>query len=177
MRLRGAAGAAAGAALALAAATGCTSPASSASADGRPTAEAGLRNPDPEVRQAYDAYWAAWLAANRTPDPADPALERVATGTQLAELRENLAHSRTAGQVLLGEVGHRVEGVSDAGPGRLVLHDCIDLDRWLIHDARTGRPVDQLGDKPTQLGAFTLKREGEGGPWRVASLRVIGENC
>ncbi|AXE22162.1 hypothetical protein C0216_00750 [Streptomyces globosus] len=177
MRLRGAGGAAACAALALAAATGCTSPESSASADGRPSAEAGLRNPDPEVRQAYDAYWAAWLTANRTPDPADPALERVATGTQLAELRENLAHSRTAGQVLLGEVGHRVEGVSDVGPGQLVLHDCIDLDRWLIHDARTGRPVDQLEDKPTQLGAFTLKREGEGGPWRVASLRVIGENC
>ncbi|MEU2389425.1 hypothetical protein [Streptomyces sp. NPDC007369] len=180
-RLRGRAaraGAAVAAALASALLAGCSSaPAPSAPAGGTAAGAPALQPPSPEVRQAYDAYWAAWLAANRTPDPQDPAIERVATGRQLQELRDNLAHSRSAGQVLLGEVGHRIDGVESPGPRSLILHDCVDLDRWLIHDTRTGRPVDQLQDKPSQMGAFTLTRENEGEPWRVSSLQVIGENC
>ncbi|NXY98094.1 hypothetical protein HYE82_27740 [Streptomyces sp. BR123] len=180
MRLRPAACAvpAVAAILASALITGCsTAPAPPSAPAGGTAAAPALQPPSPEVRQAYDTYWTTWLAANRTPDPQDPAIERVATGSQLQELRDNLAHSRSAGQVLLGEVGHRVDGVESPGPRSLILHDCVDLDRWLIHDARTGEPIDQLKDKPSQMGAFTLTRENEGDSWRVSSLQVIGENC
>ncbi|MFD7624543.1 hypothetical protein ACFV7Q_00605 [Streptomyces sp. NPDC059851] len=169
---------AATAALASALVAGCGSaPAPTAAAGGATASAPALQAPSPEVRQAYDTYWATWLAANRTPDPQDRAIERVAAGRQLQELRDNLAQSRSAGQVLLGEVGHRIDGVESPGPRSLVLHDCVDLDRWLIHDARTGEPIDQLKDKPSQMGAFTLTRESEGDPWKVSSLQVIGENC
>ncbi|MFJ9644253.1 hypothetical protein [Streptomyces sp. NPDC101206] len=169
---------AAAAALAAALVAGCdTTPAPSTAGGTTAAAAPALQPPSPEVRQAYDTYWATWLAANRMPDPQDPAIERVATGNQLQELRDNLSHSRSAGQVLLGEVGHRIDGVESPGPRSLVLHDCVDLDRWLIHDARTGERIDQLEDKPSQMGAFTLTRDSDGGPWRVSSLQVIGENC
>ncbi|WP_327362141.1 hypothetical protein [Streptomyces sp. NBC_01296] len=163
------------AALVLVLTTGCTVD-SAASPAGADTGSA-LEPPSPDVQQAYDTYWATWLAANRAPDPQDPAVERVATGPQLQELRDNLAQSKTHGQVLLGEVGHRIDGVEAPGAQTRILHDCVDLDRWLIHDAKTGQPIDQLQDKPTQMGAFTLTREKEGAPWKVSSLEVLGENC
>ncbi|TDU77033.1 hypothetical protein [Streptomyces sp. KS 21] len=166
------------AALALLLATGCTAQSAGPSASpAGASARSALEPPSPDVQQAYDTYWTTWLAANRAPDPQDPAVERVATGQQLQELRDNLAHSKTGGQVLLGEVGHRIDGVETPGAQTRILHDCVDLDRWLIHDAKTGQPVDQLQDKPTQMGAFTLTREKEGAPWKVSSLEVLGENC
>ncbi|MBT2543410.1 hypothetical protein J7E99_22595 [Streptomyces sp. ISL-44] len=162
--------------LVLALATGCT-----AAASGTPGAVDSPRSsagpPSEDVTRAYDTYWTTWLAANRTPDPQDPGLEQVATGSQLRELRDNLAQSKEAGQVLLGEVGHRVTGMETTGEHTRVLIDCVDLDRWLIHDSATGRPVDQLEDKPSQQGAFTMIREREGAPWKVGSVDVIGENC
>ncbi len=163
-------------ALVLALATGCTAAASGASGAQDPSrSSAGPASAD--VTRAYDTYWTTWLAANRTPDPQDPGLEQVATGSQLRELRDNLAQSKEAGQVLLGEVGHRVTGMETTGEHTRVLHDCVDLDRWLIHDSATGRPIDQLEDKPSQQGAFTMIREREGTPWKVGSVDVLGENC
>ncbi|MFI1282692.1 MULTISPECIES: hypothetical protein [unclassified Streptomyces] len=162
--------------LVLALATGCTKAASGTpGADDPPRSSAGP--PSADVTRAYDTYWTTWLAANRTPDPQDPGLEQVAAGRQLRELRDNLAQSKESGQVLLGEVGHRVTGMETTGEHTRVVHDCVDLDRWLIHDSATGRPIDQLEDKPSQQGAFTMIREREGAPWKVGSVDVLGENC
>ncbi len=161
------------AALALTA-TGCTS---SATGTPRPAATAGgaaLVEPSPDVRQAYDAYWTGWLAAGQKADPDDPSLGQIATGGQLDNMRAMLRHYNEGGKVLRGEVGHRIDGMKVSGEQSRVLQDCVDLDRWLIHDRASGALTDQLKDKPSQLSAFTLVRERLGAPWKVTSVSVLG---
>jgi hypothetical protein len=128
-----------------------------------------LRPLSDDVRQAYLAYWDAWLKANRTSNPDEPSLAEHATSPQLAVLRANLAAARQQHRVTRGTVGHRLEGMEGAGDARWVV-DCIDLDHWLLYDAVTDEPVDQLVDKPLQLAVFALRRHGGG--WWVTSSQV-----
>lgn len=131
-----------------------------------------LRPVHSDVRQAYLAYWDAWLKANVTSDPDEPALAEHAASPQLDILRANLAAARERNQVAKGTVGHRLEGMELVGQERRVV-DCVDLDEWLLYDAVTDEQIDQLIDKPSQLAIFTLKRRG--GTWRVTGLQVAGE--
>ena len=152
---------------ALAVAAGCAvSPPSAGSAC------PALQPVDNELRLAYLAYWKAWLKANVTSDPEEPALTEHAASPQLDILRANLAAARKRNQVAKGTVGHRLEGMEPAGEARRVV-DCVDLDRWLLYDAVTDEQIDQLIDKPSQLAIVTLKRRG--GTWRVTGLQVAGE--
>lgn len=155
---------------ALALAAGCTTSAA------RPSAAAvGPPSPRPvsdDVEQAYLAYWGAWLKASATANPEEPSLARYAASPQLDILRANLAAARQRNQVTRGTVGHRLKGMEPDGSALRVL-DCIDLDRWLYYDATTGRQIQQLVDKPSQLAVFTLRRWH--GTWRVTGSRVVGE--
>ena len=154
---------------ALAVPAGCA--ASPPSAGGSAAGPA-LRPVDSGVRLAYLAYWDAWLKANVTSDPDEPALAEHAASPQLDILRANLAAARKRNQVAKGTVGHRLEGMELVDEDRRVV-DCVDLDKWLLYDAATDEQIDQLIDKPSQLAIFTLKRQG--GTWRVTGLQVAGE--
>ncbi|MCX5377326.1 hypothetical protein [Streptomyces sp. NBC_00091] len=131
--------------------------------------------PAGDVRQAYDTYWADLLAAGQRADPEDPALARSTTGAQLDNMRGMLRRFSEAGQVVRGDVGHRIDGMEITGARSRVLQDCVDLDRWLIYDRASGAPTDQLRDKPSQLSSFTLVTERLGEPWKVTSVVVLGE--
>ncbi|MEU3772181.1 hypothetical protein AB0F11_03010 [Streptomyces sp. NPDC032472] len=155
-------------------ATGCTSSAAGTSPAGGTSSAATLVEPSPDVRQAYEAYWTGLLAAGQKADPDDPSLGQIATGGQLENVRAMLRHYSEGGKVLRGEVGHRIDGMNVSGEQSRVLQDCVDLDRWLIHDRASGEITDQLKDKPSQLSAFTLVRERLGAPWKVTSVSVLG---
>ena len=153
---------------ALAFAAGCATSAAHPS----PAAGLSLRPVSNDVEQAYLAYWDAWLKANATSNPKEPSLARHAISPQLDVLRANLTAARQRNQVTRGAVGHRLQGMeSDSGASRVV--DCIDLDKWLFYDATSGRRIDQLIDKPSQLAIFTLRPWNQ--TWRVSDSRVIGE--
>jgi hypothetical protein len=131
-----------------------------------------LRPVSDDVKRAYMAYWTAWLKANRTSNPHEPSLAEHAAGRQLDLLRANLAAARQRKEVAKGTVGHRLEGMElDGDAGRVV--DCVDLDKWFVYDAVTDKPIEQLIDKPSQLGVFILTRQG--GSWRVTGSQVAGE--
>jgi hypothetical protein len=149
---------------ALAVTAGCTRTPPPAKAAG-----ASLRPLSDDVRQAYLAYWDAWLKANQTSNPDEPSLAAHATSPQLDVLRANLAVARQQHRVTRGVVGHRLVGMEGDGDARRVV-DCIDLDHWLLYDAVTNEQVDQLVDKPLQLAVFALQRHGGG--WRVTSSQV-----
>jgi hypothetical protein len=152
----------------LAVAAGCTT---------GPRSSGGSAGPslDPvagDVRLAYLAYWDAWLKANVTSNPDEPALTEHTASPQLDIVRANLTAARQRNQVAKGTVDHRLVGMERDVEDRRVV-DCVDLDRWLLYDAFTDKQIDQLIDKPSQLAIFTLKRRG--GTWQVTSLRVAGE--
>lgn len=125
-----------------------------------------------QVRADYASYWDAFEEASAAADPDHPPLHRHAGGEQLAALRRNLANARTAHRVTRGSVAHDIRSVTVDGERARVV-DCIDLDRWLYHDSRTGLEVaDQLVDKPERLVAFTLAMAER--RWVVTANRDVG---
>ena len=126
-----------------------------------------------EIRTAYLAYWAAWETANAESDLPDTGLA-AHTGLPLLEtLQANLVAARARHEVTRGAVTHRISGMVPAIAGGYTVVDCIDLDRWLLHDARTGAVLDQLVDKPSQLTLTTMRSDS--GVWKATSLYPQGE--
>ena len=111
-----------------------------------------------QVRSDYLAYWSALLHTSTSENPNDTGLKAHAASTMLATLQYNLALSRRQFLVAKGQVGHDITGISiDAGIATLT--DCVNVDPWLLYDARTGKlKAGQLKARPHQLGVYTLAR-------------------
>ena len=127
-----------------------------------------LASPSAEVNQAYLAYWDAWLEANRLLDPRADQLANHAGEPNLSILRAALAENKRAGLINRGTVGHRIDGILAEGGLRRV-YDCVDLSRWLIHDARTGKPIKQLTDREPFLSIMTMRQIR--GTWKVTDIQ------
>ncbi|MCX4745063.1 hypothetical protein OG455_05910 [Kitasatospora sp. NBC_01287] len=151
-----------------AAVTGCAAPGRPAAPYGVGPAGEALSAPAGDVQQAYLAYWDDWLAANRPGGIPPEQLARHAGDPNLSILRAALADSAKEGHTHTGTVGHRIEGMVADGDLRRI-YDCVDLNRWLITDAATGRPVDQAGARPPQLSVMTLRRID--GDWKVTDIQ------
>jgi hypothetical protein len=131
-----------------------------------------LRPVSPTIASSYDGYWNAWLRANADSDPADPALAQHAANPNLEVLQSSLTSDRRQHEQVRGTVGHAIRGMEPVGKGFRVF-DCVDLTNWVIVNAATGKPVDQLVARPAQLGAFTL--ELIGGTWKVTHGQILGD--
>ncbi|MDH6144272.1 MULTISPECIES: hypothetical protein [Kitasatospora] len=127
-----------------------------------------LSAPSPDVQQAYLAYWDDWLAANRPGGIAPEQLARHADEPNLSILRAALADAAKAGHTHTGQVGHHIEGMVADGELRRI-YDCVDVSRWLITDAATGKPVDQFTGQPPQLSVMTLRQID--GAWKVTDIQ------
>ena len=124
------------------------------------------------IRADYLAYWKAWLAASTTADPEAPALVDRVAGEQLGVLRQSLRQSRDRGIVARGTVTHRIEQVAVEGK-RALLVDCVDLDKWLQYDAKTGALVGrQTIDRPSERARFTLAETPA--RWKVTYVQPLG---
>jgi hypothetical protein len=125
-----------------------------------------------EIGTAYDAYWNAWSHASETSDPDDPDLARHVGNPHLEVLRAALESARQEHTVVHGTVGHSIRGMQNFAAAHRVV-DCVDLTGWLIVDARTGQPIEQLTTRPKQLGAFTLEQAQ--GAWKVTHGQILGD--
>jgi hypothetical protein len=125
-----------------------------------------------DVRAAYLAYWDAWLGASRTSDPDDATLAARTREPNLDVVRSILRDARDRHEIAVGTVTHAIRGMDSFGDARRVV-DCVDVRGWIVLDARTDEPIDQLADRPSQLGAFTLVRDGS--RWTVAYGQILGD--
>jgi hypothetical protein len=144
-------------------ATGSATPATSTTA------------PDPKaaVLAAYQRFWQVWLAANNPPNPNDPRLAEVATGSELRTVQLSIGNKVINGTYtrLPPHARYRHEPtVISTRESRVVIRDCQIDDSQIVVRA-TGRIVN--GDVVTELLTSTVVRFS--GRWRVESVRETRE--
>ena len=123
---------------------------------------------------AYHAFWADVVAASATSDPASPRLAQHATGIELASLRTRLTEDRRAGRVARGAPRLLKTTLAALDGKKATIHDCMDSNHWLFHDAKTGG----LRDKPSgKLYAVTAGMVLDHDVWKVATLDIQEAQC
>lgn len=138
-----------------------------------PTASTTASEPGQQpIVDAYIGYWDARFAANTgTPDPADPALRRYATGAQLeavvAETQENLDAGR-AFQARPNPANYRRVTVVSVNGDSAVVQECF-VDDGLVIDRATGGVLNDTIATHSVRGGLR-KVDGE---WRVASTSLL----
>jgi hypothetical protein len=126
------------------------------------------------VLTAYQAFWSDVVAATATADAASPRLTQHATGAELAALRVRLTANKRTGLVGRGKPRLLKTTLKTVGIKAATIRDCMDSNRWLYYDAKTG----ELRDKPTgKLLAVTAGLVLEGGAWKVATLEIQEARC
>lgn len=124
--------------------------------DSRTTAEAA-------VLSVYRAFWDAVVVAGRTADWQSPRLAEHASGQALQEVRDHYRALRAAGLVDLGTVELHPK-VVDLGARTATVNDCVDVSRFLRHDAKTLEPRETPDLRP-DAGVATLTLID--GVWKV----------
>jgi hypothetical protein len=119
---------------------------------------------DAAVLAAYRAYWDDVVAVGKTANWQSPRLAEHATGQALETLRVHFRTMKRVGLIDLGTVQLRPKVASLRGR-TAVVEDCIDVSRFLLHDADTRQPREQPDLKPDR-GVATLTLTSDG--WKVS---------
>jgi hypothetical protein len=140
-----------------------------------PSTSVGAQPPaNAAVRAAYRGFWDALVTASATSDATFPALAQHATGAELAALRARLAADKRAGLVARGEPQLLETTIARLDAKAATIQDCMDSNRWLFHDAKTGA----LRDKPSRKRyAVTARLVLDHGVWKVATLDFQEARC
>jgi hypothetical protein len=129
---------------------------------------------DERVLAGYAAYWDAAVAAYATNDWRSKKLAAHATGSQLSVVRNELLDNLAERRVARGEPRLFGAKVTSRDGARATVEDCIDANRWLLHDARTGKLKDTPSGKQYRL---TAKLKVEDQSWKVADVTYKEERC
>jgi hypothetical protein len=149
------------------AATGSTAGAPSVTttlADSRAAAETA-------VLSSYRAFWDDVVAAGRKADWQSPRLAAHAAGQALKDVRDHYKALRAAGLVDLGTVALHPKVVNLADKTATV-NDCVDVSRFLRHDAKTLEPRETPDPRP-DAGVATLTLTD--GAWKVTKTTQRGK--
>jgi hypothetical protein len=115
------------------------------------------------VLDSYRAFWDDVVAAGRKADWQSPRLADHAAGQALKQVRDHFKALRAAGLVDLGTVELHPKVVSLAERTATV-SDCVDVSRFLRHDAKTLEPR-ETPDPRLDAGVATLTLTN--GTWKV----------
>jgi hypothetical protein len=116
------------------------------------------------VLAAYRAYWDDVVAVGKTANWQSPRLAQHATGQALEKLRVHFRTMKAVGLIDLGTVQLRPK-VTRLRGRTAVVEDCIDVSRFLLHDAKTRRPRERPDPQPDR-GVATLTLTSDG--WKVS---------
>lgn len=113
---------------------------------------------------AYRAYWADVVAVGKTAAWQSPRLAEHAMGQALQTLRSHFRTMAKLGLIDLGSV--KLDPKVTRLRGRTaVVEDCIDVSRFLLHDAKTRQPREQPDPQPDHgIATLTLTDDG----WKVS---------
>jgi hypothetical protein len=142
-------------------------PATTATTTGSPssstTAADSRAEAETAVLDSYRAFWDDVVAAGRRADWQSPRLADHAAGQALKQVRDHYKALRAAGLVDLGTVELHPKVVSLAERTATV-NDCVDVSRFLRHDAKTLEPRETPDPRP-DAGVATLTLTN--GTWKV----------
>ncbi len=139
-------------------------PSTTGQTDSRVAAETAVLN-------SYRAFWDDVVAAGRKADWQSPRLADHAAGQALKQVRDHYKALQAAGLVDLGTVELHPKVVSLAEQTATV-NDCVDVSRFLRHDAKTLEPR-ETPDPRLDAGVATLTLSG--GVWKVTSTVQKGK--
>ncbi len=117
------------------------------------------------VLSSYRAFWDDVVEAGRRADWQSPRLAQHAAGQALQEVRDHYKALRAAGMVDLGAVELHPK-VVDLGASTATVNDCVDVSRFLRHDAKTLEPRETPDLRP-DAGVATLTLMD--GTWKVTT--------
>ena len=123
---------------------------------------------------AWNGFWADWVEVSKTADYDSPRLADHATGKALRGLRLQLLSYRKRGLVARGTPVRTGTRVVEVRGGTARVSECLDSNRWLAHDARTGQVRGSPNGKTNQVEA-ALRLAG--GRWKVAELTIEETQC
>jgi hypothetical protein len=113
---------------------------------------------------AYRASWADVVAVGKTADWQSPRLAAHTTGQALQKLRTYYRNLKTFGLIALGTVKLHPKVVAVRGR-TAIIEDCVDVSRFLVHDAKTREPQEKPDPRPDD-GVATLTLTADG--WKVS---------
>jgi hypothetical protein len=116
------------------------------------------------VLAAYRASWADVVAVGKTADWQSPRLGAHTTGQALQRLRTHFRNLKTFGLITLGTVKLNPRVTTLRGR-TAVVEDCVDVSRFLLHDAKTRQPREKPDPRPN-AGVATLALTADG--WKVS---------
>ena len=116
------------------------------------------------VLAAYRASWADVVAVAKTADWQSPRLAAHTTGQALQRLRTHFRNLKTFGLITLGTVKLNPRVTTLRGRTAIV-EDCVDVSRFLLHDAKTRQPREKPDPRPN-AGVATLTLTADG--WKVS---------
>jgi hypothetical protein len=123
------------------------------------------------VLAAYRAHWADIVVVGKTADWRSPRLAAHTTGQALQKLRSHFRNLKQFGLIDLGtvQVNPKVVAVRSR---TAIVEDCVDVSRFLLHDAKTRQPREKPDPRP-DAGVATLTLTADG--WKVATTVGRGE--
>lgn len=123
------------------------------------------------VLTSYRAFWDDVVAAGRKADWRSPRLADHAAWQALKQVRDHYKALRDAGLVDLGTVGLHPK-VTSLAERTATVSDCVDVSRFLRHDAKTLEPRETPDPRP-DAGVATLTLSG--GVWKVTRTEQRGK--
>ena len=123
---------------------------------------------------AYGAFWDDYIEVARTSDYRSPRLAEHATGDALRRLRYQLSLYDAQGLVARGRPVRTATQVTSISVQSATVAECLDSNKWLAHDAKTGKLRDKPSGKIRRVRA-TLSHVGEG--WKVSKLDIGNDQC
>ena len=123
---------------------------------------------DKEVLSAYLAATAAFVHAETTMDPDDPALPATMTGDELSTVKKNLIIDRAGGLIARGSITPGSPHVVSVNGAVATLRDCA-YSGLVLYDSHTGRTAPGNLNGPQSVGV-TATFTNVGGVWKEASV-------
>ncbi|MFI6688402.1 hypothetical protein [Streptomyces sp. NPDC050485] len=148
------------------------SPSTSQSAD--PQAEA-----KKAVEQTYRSYWDAQAKAFEKVDARGTGLEKYSFDQAYTKVLADVANMKIKGSAMRGapQIKPQVTAVSlDETPKKATITDCVDVSKWTLVDAKTGKELELPKGRLTRFVVSATART-VGDEWKVVELTRQDRAC
>ncbi|MFF9818916.1 hypothetical protein [Streptomyces sp. NPDC014006] len=131
------------------------------------------------VLQAYDRMWAEQTKAYRKADAAGTDLDTYAAALALSSVKSDLRDLKSKGIIASGEPSHQVSVTQLDMAGEVPkarLTDCLDVSRWKLIYAQSGKPVAMPTNRLTRY-VNQIKAEKWGKQWKILDVTPEQQAC